>query len=176
MATTNTKTLCYSCHKDIRTFLCQGCEQNFCLDDLTNHLQELKKDLEKIENDHDQFRQLINAQKQNSNDDSFVKQIDQWENESIDKIKQTAKECRDEINKYLIKIENKFDDLAKELEEIRQNNQFDKIHLDQMKTKLNEEFEKVKNISIQQKSSIFIHQIFVRIKEGEKNSIRYSFG
>jgi hypothetical protein len=181
MATTNISSQCYSCYKETRTFLCQGCEHNFCFDDLTKHLQDLHKELETIENDHDQFRQIINDQKENPDQYSLIKQIDQWENDSINKIKQTAKECREQVtdfrNKYLTIFENKLNNFVKKIKEIRPKNQFNEFDLNQIKRelkKINKEFEKPKTISIEQDSSRFIHQIFVVLPIDGGNSIRYS--
>jgi hypothetical protein len=142
---------------------------------LKKHFQELNGNFEEIKNDHVRLGQLINNQKENSNQYSLIKQIDRWETDSIYTIKQTAENCRNEINNYLIEIENKFNDLTKELEKIHPENQLNEIDLNRIKRKLNEELGKLKNISIEHDSSTFINPIFIRIEGGEKNSIRYSF-
>ena len=163
MATANVKIPCYSCQKDTRTFICQGCSQSFCLEDLTKHIQELNKNFEEIETSHEQFGQLINDRKQNPNYDSLMKQIDQWEKQSVNKIKQVAENCREKLinftNGCLSKFESKLNNLVRELKEIRDQDKFNEIDLNQMKTrlnKLNEEFDEPKDISIQQKPSTFI--------------------
>ena len=168
MATANGKTQCSICGKETSTFNCGGCSQNFCRNDLTIHFQKLSQDLDEIENDYDQFRQKLNEQKDNPKKCQLIQQIDQWEDESINKIKQIANECRDRLinytNKFVIKIENKLNDITKELKRIRQENEFNEIDLDQSKQKLNklkEELDKSSNISIEQQSSTFINKIFL---------------
>jgi phosphomevalonate kinase len=134
----------------------------------------INQEFTQIEHQLNSFRQKLDDQKENPNHYSLIRQINQWENESINKIKQTAQQCRDEINKYLIKIENKFNELTQKTKEIGKQNKINEINSKQIQekfNKLNKEFEKPKNVSIEQKSSTFIHQIFVRIKESKKNSI-----
>ena len=90
MATANKRSECFSCRQETRTFFCERCSQNYCFDDLTKHLQDLHRELEELGNEHDQFRQMINDEKDNFNEYSFIKQIKQWEDESINRIKQMA--------------------------------------------------------------------------------------
>jgi outer membrane murein-binding lipoprotein Lpp len=168
MAAANAKIQCFSCCKETRTFICAGCSQHFCRDDLTKHLQKLREDLDKIENEHDQFRQKFNDQKEDPKKHLLIQKVDQWEKDSIKKIKQTAEECRKRLinytNIFIIEIEKKLNDLAKEIIQIRQENQFNEIDLDQFKEKLNklkEELDKPSNVSIEQQSSAFIKKIFV---------------
>ncbi len=147
---------------------------NFCFNYLTHHREMINQEFTQIEHQLNSFRQKLDDQKENPNHYSLIRQINQWENESINKIKQTAQQCRDEINKYLIKIENKFNELTQKTKEIGKQNKINEINSKQIQekfNKLNKEFEKPKNVSIEQKSSTFIHQIFVRIKESKKNSI-----
>jgi outer membrane murein-binding lipoprotein Lpp len=159
---------CSICFKKPGTFICGGCLQNFCHNDLTKHVQNLGKELDGIENDHDEFRQILNDQKNDSTKRSLIQEIDKWEEDSINNIKQTAEECRQELinytNKFIIKIENKLDDLAKELKQTREEHEFNEIHLNRFKQNLNklkQELDKPSSVSIQQESSKFINKIFV---------------
>jgi DNA repair exonuclease SbcCD ATPase subunit len=171
MATPNAKAQCFNCKKETRTFNCDGCSKNFCRICLPEHLQELDIGLEQLENDHDQFRGRLDNQKKNLNECSPIKEIDQWEKESINKIIQTAKECREIVinrtnNKYFIEIEKKLNDIAKELEEFRRKHQFNEIdlkHLTQKLNKLKEEFTNLSNIKIQQDSSALVQKISIVI-------------
>jgi chromosome segregation ATPase len=171
MADINASTQCFTCNKQTRLFLCEGCSKKFCREDLTKRLQELDIVLGQIENDHDQFREKLNRQKMNPNEHSLIKEINQWETDSINKIKQTAKECKEKIinhtnNKYLIEIEKKINDIAKNLKKIRRDTQFNEIDLNQLKDKLNElqqELEKPPNIKIQQVTSPLVQKISIVI-------------
>jgi chromosome segregation ATPase len=180
MATANVTTQCISCKKVTRRFNCGGCSQKFCFDCLTKHLQELKKDLNVIENDHDQFRQIFNDHKKDTKERSLIQQVDQWEEDSINKIKQTAQQCRQTVinykNIFIINIENKLNEITKQIKQFTQENQFNEIDLEELKEKLRilkEEIDKPPNISIQQQSSTFINRIFLILPFDKGNYIRF---
>jgi hypothetical protein len=166
MATAIRKIQCSICDKETRTFMCEGCLQNFCRIDLTKHLQVLNEQLDHIENNHDQLRQKLFEQKENSKNRPLIQQIDQWEEQAMNKIKQTANQCRQRLNNYtnkcLIEIEKKLNDLAKQIKDTREENQFNEIDLNQLNerfTKLEEELDKPTNVLIEQQSISFINQI-----------------
>ncbi|CAF4012359.1 unnamed protein product, partial [Adineta steineri] len=94
MAVASNKTLCFQCNKEKITFPCKGCSKEFCFTDLAEHQQILNEELNDIINDYDQFRQRINEQKQNPQNHSLIKQINQWETNSIEIIQQKAQQCR----------------------------------------------------------------------------------
>ena len=122
MATSTAKAQCFSCKKETRRYNCEGCSKDFCFNCLTKHHQILGQELDKIENNHDQFRDKLNEQKADPKKHLLVQKIDRWEEDSINKIRQTAEECRktltDHTNKYLVELENK-------LNSTRQRNQTD---------------------------------------------------
>lgn len=170
MAAINTKKECFSCKKVTRTFNCDGCLQNFCSDCLTKHLQELKKSLHTIESEYDQFRQKLNDQKKDPKKRPLIQQVDQWEEESINKIKQAAQQCRQKLinytNKFINNSENKLNDTTKQMKQFSQENQFNETDLDELKEKLKvlrEELDKPPHVLIQQQSSIFINKIGVSL-------------
>ena len=150
------KTQCITCGKVMSTYYCRGCSQDFCFTHLTEHRQTLGKQFDEIENDRDQFQQTIIEQKENRSKHFLLQQINQWEKDSIEKIKQTTNECKQIIlkhtNKYTVEIENK---LTEQLRESRQENEFNEIDLDQFKTKLEQlakELDQPPTISIRQDS------------------------
>jgi chromosome segregation ATPase len=167
MATANTK--CFTCNREARLFICEGCSEKFCRDCLSKHLQKLDTNLEEIKNDQDQFREKLNRQKKSPNEHPLIKEINQWEKHAIAKIEQTARTCREQVvnytnKKYFTEIERKLNDIAKELEKIRQKNQFNEIDLDQLKENLNKlqkQLEKPSNIKIQQDSSPLVQKISI---------------
>ena len=71
-------------------FFCRGCSKDFCFVHLTEHGQFLNK----------QFGETISHLKNNSQNHPLMKQIDEWGNESILKIKQKANECRQLLTGY----------------------------------------------------------------------------
>ena len=102
MATSSIHTKCSIpyCDEETNTYSCRGCSKEFCFDHLAEHRQFLKEQLHLIQDDFNQFRQNLIDMKNNSQKHPLIKQIDQWENESIRKIKQKANQCRQLLNDY----------------------------------------------------------------------------
>jgi hypothetical protein len=178
MATSNIETHCSMCNEETSTYICRGCLKDFCFDHLTEHRETLKTQFHQIENDYNQFRQTFIDQKNDPNIRLLIQQINKWEEESKNKIKQTADQCRQILinytNKIIIKIENKLDNTIKQQTTTGGKNEFNEIHLEELKQKLNklkEELDKPTNVSIQQESTSFINQISVIIPFDEGNKI-----
>jgi len=179
MATPTSKLQCFTCKKETRTFNCAGCTKDFCLNCLTKHVQTLGQELDQIENEHDQFRDKLNDEKTDKKKHQLIKEIDQWEKDSIKIIEQTAKQCRERFmnytNKFVIEIENKLNNIAQELKQIREENEFNEIDIDHFKTKLNklqEELNQPTNVLIEQQSTSFINKIIVILPLDKGTKIR----
>jgi DNA repair exonuclease SbcCD ATPase subunit len=170
MATTNTKLPCATCKKISRTFNCEGCTQGFCFDCLTKHLQELKRDLNGIDSEHEQFRQKLTEQKKDTKKRSLIQQVDQWEEDSINKIKQTAQNCRQRLinyrTRFLINLDNQLNNMTKQIKQFNQDSQFNETDLTELKDKLKylkEELDKPPNVTIQLQPTTFIDKIITII-------------
>ncbi|CAF1583008.1 unnamed protein product, partial [Adineta steineri] len=168
MAMANKKTQCFSCNKEKITYPCEGCSKKFCLTHLTEHQQILNEELNHIINDYDEFKQRINQQKQNPLNHSLIKQINQWETNSIEIIQQRAQNCREIVIKYsrrfITDIEKKFKDLSEQIKQIHDENEFNEIDLNYLRNQLKEiteELNNSSNISIQQDSQSFINEISI---------------
>ncbi|CAF1338900.1 unnamed protein product, partial [Rotaria sordida] len=175
--TPNDRGKCFACNKEKLIYSCEGCSKKFCLKDLTEHRQQLSKQFEEIENDRNELHQTLVEQKQDLKKFSLIQQVDKWEEDSIQKIKQTAEECRQILiehkNKHFIEIEKKLSQLTEQLKEIRQENEFNEIDLEQMKTTLAtlaEELVQPPDIKIEQDSTSFINKIsiFVSSASGDQ--------
>jgi chromosome segregation ATPase len=168
MATATGKGRCVTCGKEKRAVRCEGCSQLFCFDHLPDHRQELSIQLDDIEVNRDLLRQTLTEQTTDPKKHSLIKQIDQWEDESIRKIQQTAKECRQLVlqhtTEHINQIEDNLTKLTDELRQTRQENDFNEIDLRELKqklTQLTEELDKPSNVSIQQDSASPINKISV---------------
>ncbi|CAF1289444.1 unnamed protein product [Adineta steineri] len=174
MAMTNNKTHCFTCNTDKITYLCNGCFKKFCLLDLTKHRQILNEELHLIINDYNQFKERFDDQKPNSHDLSLIDQINQWETDSIDKIKQKAQECRNIIIDYsqtfLNDIEKKFNDLYEQLKQFHNESEFNEINLNYLRhelIKIREESNNTPKTSIWLDSQPFINEISVILLENK---------
>lgn len=179
MAIASTKTICAACQKEKITYPCEGCSQRFCLDDLPQHRNNLSQQLDHIENDHDKLRQDLNEQKFNSTKGLFIKQIDQWEKDSICQIRQTADQCRDKFinysDRFLFKTEKRLNDLAQQIKEMRHGNEFNEIDLNQLierLQKIQEEFLQPLNLSIKEQPTSFINKmsVLIQLEKGMNHS------
>ena len=107
MATPNNEIQC-------ATLRCIGCLQEFCFHHFVEHQQQLSKQLDEIEQHRNLLQQIINPQ-----DDSLIQQVDQWERESIEKIKQTAQEIRQSVlahtHENIISNGDKVDQLTEQM-------------------------------------------------------------
>ncbi|CAF0821123.1 unnamed protein product [Adineta steineri] len=171
MSMTNNKTHCFICNTEKITYSCEGCSKRFCLTDLTEHQQLLKEELNHIINDYDQFKQRINEQKQNPQNlqsNSLIKQINQWEIDSIEIIQQRAQNCREIIIKtsetFIYDIEKKFNDLCEQIKQIHNENEFNETNLNYLTNELidiTQELNNPSHISIQRDSESFINEISI---------------
>jgi seryl-tRNA synthetase len=168
MATAIGKDQCIICHKEKRTVRCEGCSQMFCFNHINDHRQELSGQLNEIEMNRDVFRQTLTERRNDPEKHSLIKQIDQWEEDSIKQIQQTAQDCRQILiqhtTEHINQTETNLVELTDQLKEIRQENDFNEIDLSQLKQRLAqlaEEFDKPPNMSIQQGSGSLINKISV---------------
>ncbi|CAF3956265.1 unnamed protein product, partial [Rotaria sordida] len=169
MATGTSKVRCSGCDKEKRRVVkCDGCSRLFCDHCLPRHHQELSEELDEIETSRNLFRQALNEQIQDSKNHLLIKQIDQWEEDSIRKIKQTAHECRHLVHQHtaehIAQIEVNLTKLTDKLKETRQENDFNEIDLNELKnalTKLTKELDEPPNVSIKQEDTALIKQISV---------------
>jgi len=171
MATAAPKTQCVTCEKEKATSRCVGCLQDFCFNHLAEHRQQLNKQVDDIQIHRDLFLQTINEQTtNNSQKHLFIQQIDQWEHESIQKIKQTAEEIRQIVfihtNDNLGPTKDKLNKLTEELKHSREKDDIVETDLQkwteeiqQIKEELNRQ--STPNIIIQQSSTPLINKIQV---------------
>ncbi|CAF0820253.1 unnamed protein product [Adineta steineri] len=189
MAMANNKTLCFTCSKEKITYLCRGCSKEFCFIHLTEHQQNLNEELNYIINDYDQFKQRINEQKQNPQSHSLIKQIDEWERNSIEIIQQKAQECRKIVieypQKFIDEIEKKFNDLSEQIKQIHSENDFNEINLNYLENQLIQITKEINNLStnsIKEDSQSFINEISIipskisKLNKWKQNAITVAGG
>ncbi|CAM4842681.1 unnamed protein product [Rotaria magnacalcarata] len=160
---------CFICKKDrTNLYQCEGCSEKFCLTDLPKHHQEHVLELEKIATDCDTFQQNISEQEKDLNHCSLVKQVNEWERDSITKIKQTAEDCRQTLIKptgdNIAEIKKKLNQFITDLRKIRDDDDFHEIHLNKLRMSLEElkkELEQPLNVSILEERTSFINKISI---------------
>jgi len=98
-SSTSIRPPCATCgNKSVGIFKCEGCSQIFCRKHVNEHRDMLSHQLDEIVLQHDILQQTIIDQNDGKNiQHSLLKQIDQWEKDSILKIQQTAEEARQQL-------------------------------------------------------------------------------
>jgi len=174
MAEITGKARCITCGKDRSAVRCEGCLQIFCYNHLTDHRQELNKQLDEIEVNRDIFRQTLTQQTTDLKNHSLIKHIDEWEEDSIKKIQQKAEESRQLLfqhtTEHINQIEVNLHKLTEELRQMRQENDFNEIDLTKVKeklTQLEKELNQPPNISIQRDSASPVNKICVIVSSGK---------
>ena len=174
MAAATGKAHCVTCGKEKIAYKCEGCSQNFCFNHLAEHHQALEKQLDEVEDRRNLFRETLTQQKTNPQEHPLIQQINKWERNSINKIRQTAEEARQMLVQHttghINNIENKLAKLTEQLKQTREENDVNEIVLNQFKQKLKqleEELAKPPHISIREESSSFVSKISVIISSGK---------
>lgn len=94
-----------TCNEEKDTCDCNGCLTTFCHQYYTKHRENLDKKLNQIQHDYNSFREIFNDRKNNDP----ILELDQWEMESINKIKEMVQQCRENVikrrKKFIIESE-----------------------------------------------------------------------
>lgn len=168
------KAKCVVCDNETSTFNCGGCLQNFCRTDLGKHLETLSKQLEENEDKYNRLRQIHSELKNDLKECSSIRIINEWEEESIRNVRQTAEQCREKVyqhmNHNMMEMENRLSRVAVQMTQMREKNAFNEVDLNQCKEKLMnlaEELDQPPNICIEQENTTFINKIAVRRSFGK---------
>lgn len=171
--------VCYVCNKEKIVYPCEGCLKQFCINDLNEHLRTLSIQVGELENERDQFQEILTQKQNNPKTLPLMQEIDRWEEDSIKKIKETAEECRqilmEHMSGHFIEIEKELFSITEQLKYMRRENEFNEIYIEKLKAKLTQLTQEVAqpgNVRIQQDSTSFINKISVVVsspipKEGK---------
>ncbi|CAF1029648.1 unnamed protein product [Adineta steineri] len=110
--TTTQKKPCFKCDKGGGVFTCDGCQQSFCRKHSDEHRQELAVQMDTIGQECDALQRDINK---NTDINSFLSHIDEWEQESIDRIQQAAHQARVDLNELFKKSREKMTTIVAQL-------------------------------------------------------------
>ena len=109
----------------VGVFSCRGCGGNFCTSHTAEHREHLKKSMDDVVRQYDQLKHNLNGQNVDEYQKSLSEQINQWEEDSVGKIRQLAYKTRQELA-ATVEFRNKH--LKDRLEQIKQL--FDKAKQD----------------------------------------------
>ncbi|CAF1507534.1 unnamed protein product [Adineta ricciae] len=168
MTTAPGRNRCVTCNKDKATLRCGGCLKEFCFNHSTDHRQELSKQLEVVETNYNVFQQKIIDQTGKLQNDVVIKEVNDWENESIKIIQQKAQAIKQAVVKYttdhMKQMEVDMNKISRELRQYRKENDFYETDLRQWNEdlgKLATQFDNLSNIVLQRNSAMLINSISV---------------
>ncbi|CAF1169271.1 unnamed protein product [Rotaria magnacalcarata] len=171
-----TSTNRYCCIKDCKirpTTTCLGCsEVLYCGPHHKQHRDDLHAELLQVADNCNQFLEEIKVLIHNPQKHALMKNIDEWETQSIAKIRQMAKESREEVLPYvknfIPRVETK---LASLNAEVRQNLD-DCDFMDTDIENSTKELQRLKAIlndppdfTVQQDPTEFINKIYLKVEE-----------
>src|ERR1700722_19496447 len=139
-SSTSNRPLCKTCGKEFSVFICPGCHNNLCTEHAKEHRQELAQQLDKVILDHDQLKQAIVDQTSDPHSQPLMKQINEWEPQSIVKIREAAADARAQllevIGSHTTTVSEALGHLTQELIKARASDNFIETELKEWTEKL----------------------------------------
>jgi len=117
-----------------------GCNECFCWKDLKTHYESMVTEMDKIVEERNCLQDAINNEIQcNEQQSPLIAQIDEWQNSTIEKIKQVAAQARQQtihlLNAKRMTINTEFENFSQELKHLKESGNYveqDLIRLNQM--------------------------------------------
>lgn len=144
---------CATCEKNTGIFTCGGCTRAFCTKHANEHRQMLGKQMDEIIFKHDQLRQNINEQKDEIAQCPSMKEIDEWERQSIEKICRAAENARQKLRHCLVE---RTQYIRTSVQELKENLNKALIEDDFVETDLNLWSDKIKKLKTDMSTSFLI--------------------
>ncbi|CAF1514243.1 unnamed protein product, partial [Adineta steineri] len=147
---------------------CEGCSRIFCINDFTNHRQELNQQLDEVTVTRDLSQQILINKKAEPQNNPWIEQINGWETKSINIIKEAAEQARQIIFKHsttlYTQIEDKLNQLTDQLRQAQQENEFFETDINLWKrelTELKNELTQPSTVRIQHGSEPLVTNIII---------------
>ncbi|CAF3056579.1 unnamed protein product, partial [Rotaria sp. Silwood2] len=159
---------CIKCGKTGGVLFCNGCQKTLCFKHVNEHRNELEKQLEDLISEENEFENDLGKV-----DDShyLFNDIDKWKKESIEQIKEIAKQTKQDLRQLINKSNEKLLKTCEKLKEnirlLKESEDLSEIQLNKLLNELNNLKEKL-NIYQLIKSS---NSIFLKIETKEINEI-----
>jgi hypothetical protein len=126
MATTKN---CSKCQKGKGSFFCIGCEAYFCKRDYEDHRAKMANQLDGFIKDRNTLQEEMKTITQDNHFPSaLLTQIDDWERATIEKVKNTAEQTRQQIIKFpnskKVETESRFEKFCQDLISLKETGDF----------------------------------------------------
>lgn len=126
--------------KKAGVFSCGGCSKWFCHSHASDHRQKLSEQMNELISEHDDLKNTFTQHISNPTLHPLVKQIDLWEEESIEKIREKARELREQLAQPLAtqvsELSKRLEPYSEQLTQARDRDDFVETDLNYWKEKL----------------------------------------
>ncbi|CAF1474702.1 unnamed protein product [Rotaria magnacalcarata] len=137
------KKKCIKCKKFGQIFTCNGCQESYCDQHIAEHREELSRKMNDIDKDYHHFQEDLN---ENEIIQTYLSRIDQWELDSMNKIRKTAEAARHDLSKMFDRMKNRLkttcNEIHVDIESKQREKHYSEIHLN----KWIEQLEQLRNI------------------------------
>ncbi|CAF0911360.1 unnamed protein product [Adineta steineri] len=177
-ANVNGKRQCVTCNKGSGILICDGCQQLFCSKHTIEHRQKLANQLDEVMQDYDLFQQELDKLKLNN---SLLKKIDKWEEESITKIQVAAEVARADLMEILTNSKQRIfktcHDIALNVQSSREADDFCESDIKEWMKKLDElktQYTTPPTIKLTENKYSVIPLIMIKTNNSTKTMLRRS--
>lgn len=175
------KVRCIQCEKEKGIVKCCGCSQEYCYKHFEEHRQELKGKFDELTVSRDSLQQTLFEKKKTLEQHVLIKNLEEWERRSIEKIRQTAEETKQSLlkslDRYFVETEHKLNQLTIQLRKSYDENDFFESDLQRWQENLAQLKENIRRSStdiILRQTTPLVYQIDIdTTREFDKISIRY---
>ncbi|CAF3905964.1 unnamed protein product [Adineta steineri] len=134
---------CSTCQKPTGIILCTGCDGYFCTKDFRSHRELLFTEMEKLVEERNKVKEKINKPTNgNDTNNPLIEEINAWEKITIEKVRQTAEQMRQQANQLMnsksVKITNEFRSFSEELANMKETEDYVEHDLVRLKQKIHQ--------------------------------------
>lgn len=176
---------CDNCQTSpVRVSACPGCKKNLCRECIPEHDRNLERSFDELVIEHDALKyELDSKHPDHSKNHSIIAEIDAWETETVEKIRNTAENIRRIVQKTIEEdqrnIRNNLKTLSDEIQNLQKLKQYLEPEIEGIQTKINsfrlelKHLKKSKAITINKENSNRVpwDRLIVVEKIEEKRSI-----
>ncbi|CAF1143156.1 unnamed protein product [Adineta steineri] len=134
---------CSTCQKPMGIMYCTGCNGYFCTKDFRGHREKLFTEMEDLVEERNELQEKINKATEGSNlCNPLIEEINAWEKITIEKVRQTAEQVRQQTNQLMdskyMKITNEFKSFSEELADLKETEDYVEYDLTRLKQKIDQ--------------------------------------
>jgi hypothetical protein len=145
---------CTLCNERNGNTRCEGCNNLFCLSCMNKHHDELVQQFQLLMDVRNEVKQSLEITRLTSSNGKQVPcliEIDEWEQETIQRIQQIATKVRTNVNelimKYMNDISNQFEELSNNMQQQQKEGDYLENDIESIKNQLNQFKNDIKQVN-----------------------------